>query len=58
LPVKEFDFDQNFAKQSQVTLPQTHQFGFIAQDVQKHISPTLLQKFILQRLISQAMKLK
>ncbi len=43
LPVKEFDFDQNFAKQSQVTLPQTHQFGFIAQDVQK-IFPNLVTK--------------
>ncbi|HEY5461697.1 MAG TPA: tail fiber domain-containing protein [Hanamia sp.] len=41
LPVKEYDFNQDVARQTTMNLPQPHQFGFIAQDVQK-IFPNLV----------------
>lgn len=41
VPVKEFDFDQNVAKQTTLNLPIQHQYGFIAQDIQK-IFPNLV----------------
>ncbi|HYK45526.1 MAG TPA: tail fiber domain-containing protein [Parafilimonas sp.] len=41
LPVKEFDFDQDVAKQNKLNLPLSHQFGFLAQDVQK-VFPNLV----------------
>ena len=43
MPVKEFDFRQDLATQEQMNLPQLHQFGFIAQDVQK-VFPNLITK--------------
>jgi len=33
--VKEFDFNEDYAKQNSLNLPNQHQFGFIAQDVTK-----------------------
>ena len=41
LPVKEYDFDKNLATPSKLSLPGTHQFGFLAQDVQ-NIFPNLV----------------
>ena len=41
LPVKEFDFNADYAKQNKLNLPLQHQFGFIAQDVLK-IFPNLV----------------
>lgn len=41
LSVKEYDFNQDEAKQNKMNLPAAHQFGFIAQDVQK-IFPNLV----------------
>lgn len=34
LLVKQYDYDQNVATESKLSLPRTHQFGFLAQDVQ------------------------
>ena len=48
LPVKEYDFDKNLANPSKLSLPVTHQFGFLAQDVQG-IFPNLVTSVTVPR---------